>query len=249
MPKAATKKPSVPKRGRKPMAAEKSAARLAEIADAAATCFSDGGFRRTQVADIARAIGVSAGSLYLYADSKEALLHLAFMHLTDEPLTDLQTPFPDPGIDETIRLIWRKVKETGLWPELAEALAAGTTPTRENLEHIGGALYDTLAKQRRFVWLIDGCSHDIPKLNLVFRLEVRGAYLSDLGKLMDRLPGVTLTTPQKYISLRAAIEIIAWVAMHRRRETGLPDELQSNEEDARDAAKRAFAASLLGMRN
>ena len=51
------------KRGRKPTTAEKSSARLTAIAEAATNCFSEAGFRRTQVADIARQMGVSAGTL------------------------------------------------------------------------------------------------------------------------------------------------------------------------------------------
>ena len=59
-----------PARARQPrQSPEKSLARLTDIAEAATACFSETGFRRTQVADIARRMGVSVGTLYLYADS------------------------------------------------------------------------------------------------------------------------------------------------------------------------------------
>ena len=226
---------------------QKSAARLAEMADAAALCFSEAGFRRTQVADIARHMGVSAGTIYLYADSKEALLHLAFMHLTGEDLAALPTPFADPGIEATTKLITRKMKEGALWPELTAAVEAGSTPTRDLLETIGAALYDRLTEQCRMIWLLDGCNLDIPELNIIYRRKIRGAYMTDLATLMDRLPATNWTAPQKLIAIRSAIEIIAWAAMHRRREQELPDEFKASEEETRAAASCSFASALLGM--
>lgn len=226
---------------------QKSAARLAEMADAAAFCFSEAGFRRTQVADIARHMGVSAGTIYLYADSKEALLHLAFLHLAGEDLTALPTPFADPGIEATAKLITAKMKEGALWPELTAALEAGAAPTRDLLETIGDGLYDRLTEQYRTIWLLDGCDLDVPELNIVYRREVRGAYMADLATLMDRLPVANWTAPQKLIAIRSAIEIIAWAAMHRRREQELPDEFKASEEETRAAATRSFASALLGL--
>ena len=44
------------------------------ILDAAAAEFSEKGYRKTTMDDIARRIGVSKGALYLYFDSKEVLL-------------------------------------------------------------------------------------------------------------------------------------------------------------------------------
>src|SRR5512147_460823 len=51
--------------------------RLAAIADAAARVFTRQGFRLSQVADVAREAGVAAGTVYLYAADKTALLDLA----------------------------------------------------------------------------------------------------------------------------------------------------------------------------
>ena len=261
-PKAATPKDLMPKfnpeptdispappqkRGRKPSPAEKSAARLAAIAEAATVCFSEAGFRRTQVSDIARQMGVSAGKLYLYADSKGALFHLAVMHVTRQSLADLPLPVSDPGIETTLRGLTEAISRRSHWPELSEALASGKPADLETLEAIGGAVYDTLTAERRVIWLLDACNLDIPDLNTIYRRNVRGTYLMVLAKLMERSVRPDLSAPQKSIALRAAVEIIAWAAMHRRRERGLPDEYQANETEARDAAKRAFAAALLSQ--
>jgi TetR/AcrR family transcriptional regulator, repressor for uid operon len=53
---------------------ETQAARRAAILDAAEYCFAHAGFHATSIQDICRAAGVSAGGLYVYFPSKEALI-------------------------------------------------------------------------------------------------------------------------------------------------------------------------------
>lgn len=48
--------------------------RRVHILDAAERCFARSGFHRTTIQDICREASVSAGALYLYFDSKEALI-------------------------------------------------------------------------------------------------------------------------------------------------------------------------------
>lgn len=49
-------------------------ARRSRILDAAELCFAEQGFHRTSIQHLCRRAGVSAGALYLYFDSKEALI-------------------------------------------------------------------------------------------------------------------------------------------------------------------------------
>jgi AcrR family transcriptional regulator len=49
-------------------------ARREHILDAAETCFARAGFHRTTMHDICKEAGVSPGALYVYFDSKEALI-------------------------------------------------------------------------------------------------------------------------------------------------------------------------------
>lgn len=58
--------------------------RRARILDAAEICFAGSGFHRTTMQDICRAAGISAGALYLYFDSKEALIEGISNRLRDE---------------------------------------------------------------------------------------------------------------------------------------------------------------------
>ena len=48
--------------------------RLEHLVDCATSVFIDQGYRRTQMADVADALGVAKGTLYLYVESKEALV-------------------------------------------------------------------------------------------------------------------------------------------------------------------------------
>jgi TetR/AcrR family transcriptional repressor of uid operon len=50
------------------------AARRAHILDAAELCFARSGFHRTTMQDICKEAGISAGALYIYFASKEALI-------------------------------------------------------------------------------------------------------------------------------------------------------------------------------
>jgi len=54
--------------------------RLQDLLACATRVFIDQGYRRTQVADIASALGVAKGSVYLYVESKEALFYAALRY-------------------------------------------------------------------------------------------------------------------------------------------------------------------------
>ena len=53
---------------------DRHAIKRAHIIDSAEICFAHAGFHRTTMQDIARQAGLSAGALYVYFDSKEALI-------------------------------------------------------------------------------------------------------------------------------------------------------------------------------
>ena len=58
--------------------------RFADLIEAATSVFLEQGYRRTQIADVAGAMGVAKGTIYLYAESKEALFEAALRY-ADEP--------------------------------------------------------------------------------------------------------------------------------------------------------------------
>jgi len=68
----------------------KEANRRTEILDAARKCFARHGFAKTTMEDIAQAVGMKAGSLYHYYNSKESIFRDVITHEADQMLLRLQ---------------------------------------------------------------------------------------------------------------------------------------------------------------
>src|ERR1044071_4388835 len=79
--------------------------RLEHLVQCATTVFIDSGYRRTQMADVAAALGVAKGTLYLYVESKEALFDLAARYADSAPPEDLALPIRTPKASETLRYV------------------------------------------------------------------------------------------------------------------------------------------------
>src|ERR1700682_4298726 len=90
---------------RRSMARRRSQNRLAELIDAAIEVFVAKGYRRTQMADVARAASVSQGTLYNYVESKEALFALILdREFSNAPLpTPKELPIPPPPLEATVK--------------------------------------------------------------------------------------------------------------------------------------------------
>ena len=75
--------------------------RLERLAECAAQVFTSLGYRRAQMSDVAKAMGVAPGTLYLYVEGKEALFDLvvrrAFLDEPPSQLPPLPIPTPAPG--------------------------------------------------------------------------------------------------------------------------------------------------------
>ena len=93
--------------------------RLEQIADAALRAFSRGGLRQTQVADVAREAALSAGTLYLYAEGKDALFGLALRRAIDAMPAEGETlPIRAPAGGELRDLLAGAVARRFRWPAL-----------------------------------------------------------------------------------------------------------------------------------
>lgn len=220
--------------------------RLADIAEAAVTCFTDMGIKRTQMADVARTAGVSAGTLYLYVASKEALFHLAILRVCDRPLDKLALPLTDPRIEETVAVYAARVAEVAEWPALRAALAPGARADHATLVAIGSELYDMLHEARRAIWLLDHCAREVPAFDALLSTDMRSHYRDDIATVALKATGRTGAPDMATrLAARLAIEIIAWAAMHRMKETpaNLIDGL--DEAGARTTATESFAAVVL----
>lgn len=220
--------------------------RLEDITEAAVACFTEAGIRRTQMADVARRAGVSAGTLYLYVASKEALFHLAMLRVCGRPLDTLALPLAAPTITETVAVVAARMAEVAEWPVLRAALRPGAAPDRNTLVAIGEEVYDLLHPARRTIWLLDRCAPELPELDAFHAEGMRGQLRDNIARVALRAAGRDGQPPPALrLAARLAIEIIAWAAMHRLQESPANRIPDLDEAEARQAATRSFAATLL----
>jgi AcrR family transcriptional regulator len=205
--------------------------RLGDIQEAALRVFMEKGYRRTQMADVARAMRVSPGTLYNYVQSKAALFHLvidrAFLPRPPGALARLPIPAPPPGA--TIARLRQRLAEEAVLPALDAALGRNRPgdPRRE-LEGILGELHDLIARTRLAITLIERSALDLPELAALFFHEVRRGLLRRLEEyLHSRIAGGSFRpVPDAAAAARLLLEAIAWFAMHRHRD---PDTTMSDE--------------------
>lgn len=223
----------------------KQATTLSEIAEAALDHISRHGFKQTQMSDIAKAIGISAGTLYLYVENKEALLALASKFLLDP--ADLETsplPFKAVSRDELATLFSETAIKLARWPLLEQAIEDKTSDP-DRFKSVGYEMFDLLSANRRAIWFLDRLAFELPEFAPVQFTSVRGRTLGLLTDLLEATGKSSIPPHGLSVMARAAIETLAWSAMHRHRE-GLDaqpiDKL--SEEFIRDLAAQAFSGTL-----
>src|SRR5215475_10293120 len=151
--------------------------RLASLATAATESFGRRGYRGTRTADVAARAGMSAGSLFTYGESKEALFHLVFVSALE-----LLLPTPEPG--ETVALFARALRD-GQPSGLQAALAGGEpADVAEELRGIIEELYDTIAWAWPVLAVVERCSAEMPDLEAVWFGGGRGGIYADLAEYL-----------------------------------------------------------------
>ena len=214
----------------------KTAGRLHRIAEGAATILSERGYRLTQMADVARECDLSAGALYSYVESKEALLHLALSYVFEIEPDENDLPYRISSPSETPNLLKHEIERDAIWPVLSERLQKpGSGPHSENIAEVAAELFDMMHRRRRAIWLLDRCANDVPEIASLYVKNVKVRYLQDLEALISRGQSGRLIYREvdAASAARGVLEMVAWFAMHRLRDA-VP--LPRSEEKARGAA-------------
>ncbi len=134
-----------------------------------------GQFIRTQMADIAREMGVSPGTLYNYVEGKEALFHLLIDRaLLEETLPRPALPIATPPPGATVERLRERLMAAVALPRLGAALSRQRVrDPRGELEGIVRELYALVEKTRLAITLIERSALYLPELARLFYVEVR----------------------------------------------------------------------------
>jgi len=172
------------------------------------------------MADVAAALGVAKGTLYLYVESKQALFDLVAR------FADARRPFakspplpvrtPKPGA--TVKYVRDRLAKSAVPPGLAKALSQKrVTDVRTELEAIVRELYETVAHNRRGIKLLDRSARDHPELAALWFEGGRGGLIGLVTQyLEDRMRRKLLPSfPDPAVAARLLIETVVFWAVHR----------------------------------
>jgi AcrR family transcriptional regulator len=193
--------------------------RITTLVARATEVFIERGYRRTKIADVAEALGVAKGTLYLYVESKEALFDLV-----------LRAADPEVGLPEPLSLPWRTPTSSALLRYVRTRLSTIDFPALDaalrrrrvddvaaELDAIVGELYDVVSRYRVAIKLIDRAAATYPELAAVWHTGGRegqlAAFSTYLGERIRR--GVLPPVPDAGVAARFVVETVAFWAMHR----------------------------------
>lgn len=191
--------------------------RLEEIASAAIDTFGRLGYRRTKMADVSAAAGLSAGAIYTYVESKEALFHLALVVGFGEP-TPSELPMAAPPFEQTLDLVSGGLRRLGTSRLLKEAVASDPPPdVRMELAAIVEEQYSVVYRLRRVLSVIESCASDLPALEDLYFGRRRRGQIGLLVRYLERrsAEGVVADLPDLSVGAQLVHESVAWFAWKR----------------------------------
>ena len=194
--------------------------RFQHLIDCATQVFIEQGYARTQMADVAAAMGIAKGTLYLYVESKDALFDLVLRHADGEhPVTTPPTlPVATPKLGGTLQHVRKRMAESPPLPALLAALSRQrVTDPRAELAEIVREIYHTVSRNRRAIKLMDRSAQFHPELAAVWFTQARGTLIDSLSTYLDRRirRKVFRSVPDTAVAARIIMETIVTWAVHR----------------------------------
>ena len=211
---------------------------MRELVEAAFEVFCRQGFERAQVADVAKAMGVAVGTIYLYVEGKEALFDLVVRHTaSDDPewLDDIEIPVPAPTPGSTVEFLREVFGRKGQWPHLEVALqTVRAVDPRTELDGVVREQYRLMTRHRRGLVLLMRSALEDPGLAEVFVLGLRKRLLEGLGHYLRARIASGQVRPLTDIAATAAVltQTIAWANLQRPFDPGLNAFAEQTVEDA-----------------
>jgi AcrR family transcriptional regulator len=194
--------------------------RLDALIETATQLFIEKGYRRTQMADVTQAIGLSPGAVYRYVESKEALFDLVVRAATPPGVTpaDLPLPLPPPPPGATLAFLRQVLQHEGRLPALEAALTRTIIDDpRAELARIIRELYTRIARHHRGIKVVERSALDWPDLAALWFGGVRQRLIDQFTRYL------TLRTHHRFLrpvpdvtaAARLIIETTAFFALHR----------------------------------
>lgn len=194
--------------------------RLAQLVRCATAVFIAQGYQRTQMADIAAALGIAKGTLYLYVESKDALFDLVLRCAdAEQPLAHLPPlPLPTPKPGATLQYVRERLAANQTFPALTAVLTRQrVTDARAELAAVVEELYDTLARNRYGITLLDRSARDYPELAALWFEGARGGVKALLMQYLEsrRRRKLLRPLPDVAVAARLLLETVVFWAVHR----------------------------------
>jgi AcrR family transcriptional regulator len=195
--------------------------RFPAVVSAAARVFITHGYQRTQVQDVADALGLAKGTLYGYADGKAALFAASVRYGDGHEAWPAVAELPVPAQDEreiaavVAGRLTGEIANLRLVRALRDPLPAKATPA-DFRAGIVTDLYTRLARHRVAIKLIDRCAPELPELAAVWFGTGRQDNVNGLEEylvLRERAGLVSLPGPASLVA-RTIVELCALWAVH-----------------------------------
>ncbi len=206
-----------------------------------------GGYDRTQIEDVARALGVAKGTVYLYVESKEALFDLCVRHADADTIDEPEElPVKTPPAGSTFAFVRERVERRGRFPALERALAqrGPCKNAKRELTAILEEIYDTLSAGKTRIRLIAAAARDVPELSEAWFERGRKRLNERLARyiFMRCESGHFRAVPDAKAAARLLSETLTWFAVHRHWEPA-PDAI--DDDAARHIAVLSMQRTLL----
>ncbi|HEX7406556.1 MAG TPA: helix-turn-helix domain-containing protein [Candidatus Binatia bacterium] len=218
--------------------------RLQDLIDCAARVFIERGYRQTQMEEIASALGVAKGTLYLYVESKAALFD-AVLRYAGKPLdAPPQLPIATPRSGATLAHVRDEIERKEFLPTLTQARRPAARDGRVELEGIVRQLYRALSGERVRIRLIDKSARDFPDIAALWFERVRRGTVALLRRYLEARvrEGALRPVHEPAVTARLMLETIFHWAVDRHWD---PHPTQVIHEAAAESALVDFIVAAL----
>lgn len=226
--------------------------RFGRLIEVATQTFVARGYRQTQMADVAEALGVAKGTLYGYVESKEALFDAAVRFADGQGSVPkpADLPFRTPGEGATVEFIRERLSLEAQQLMLVSVLTARKPAHPSEFADILRDLYRRMLRNRKALKLVDRCAIDHPELASVWFKEGRWAQVELVAAYLERriAEGNLREPPSVPLAARMILETLAFWSIHMPWDPSPQGTREVGAEDAVvDLLVHAYTAPAAGV--